>query len=234
MQNIFKHSCLLLLLISQGANAAPKQVDLIYQATRNGQPFATVTESYRQDKGRYHIESTTNGIGIYALFGKRRLISEGEITADGLKPSHFELHQGSDSNKSLFADFDWAANTLTLKNKGETNIVPLQKGTQDLSSFAYQFMFVAPAGESLNLPITTGKKLNLYRYQLANKNEELDLATAGKFKTVHLIKAQEAENAKDVKEFWLSTEHHYLPVRILMTDDKGTKIEQTLTRLHVE
>lgn len=234
MRNFFKLSCLLLLIISQGANAAPKRVELEYQATRNGQPFATVTESYRQDKGRYHIESVTNGIGIYALFGKRRLISEGEITADGLKPSHFELHQGSDSNKSLFADFNWAANTLTLKNKTETNIVPLQKGTQDLSSFAYQFMFAAPTGESLDLPVTTGKKLNLYRYLLTDKNEVLDLASTGKFKTVHLIKAKESESSKDEKEFWLSTDNHHLPVRILMIDDKGIKIEQSLTHLHVE
>ena len=140
-------------------SAAPKQVDLVYEATRNGQPFATVTESYRQENGRYRIESVTKGIGVYALFGERRLISEGEVTSDGLKPSHFELHQGDNARKSLFADFDWSANTLTMKVKGKLTTVPLEQGAQDLSSLLYQFMFKQPTGEVFNLPVTTGKKL---------------------------------------------------------------------------
>lgn len=218
-----------------GVGCAQK-IDLVYQATRNGQPFATVTESFRQDKDRYRIESVTAGIGIYALFGKRRLISEGEVTAGGLKPSHFELHQGEDSNKSVFADFDWAANTLTLKNKGESSVVPLQKDTQDLTSYSYQFMFALPAGDAISLPVTTGKKLNLYNFQLTERNQ-LTQVTAGKYKTVHLTKIRDTSqsvNARDERELWLSIENHYLPVRLLITDDRGAKIEQILTSLHVE
>jgi hypothetical protein len=237
MLNSARFLFLLLLIFANWANAAPKHVDLVYQATRNGQPFATVTESYRQEKGRYRIESVTTGIGVYALFGKRRLTSEGEVGADGLKPSHFELHQGDNISKSLFADFDWAASTLTMKIKGETNVVPLQKGTQDLSSFAYQFMFTPPVGDVLNLPMTTGKKLNLYNYTLTEKNELLEIA-AGKFKTVHLVKARDKDadpaSVKDEKELWLGLGNHYLPVRLVMVDDHGVKIEQTLTSLHVE
>src|SRR3989344_5929183 len=187
-------SSLSLLLLSGLAIAAPKSVSLVYEATRNGQPFATVTESYRQENGRYHIESVTKGIGVYALFGERKLTSEGEVTSDGLKPRHFELHQGDNEKKTLFADFDWAANTLTMKIKGNPTTVPLEKGAQDLASFSYQFMFAPPQGDALVLPVTTGKKLRIYNYTVAERDASLELP-AGKFKAMHLVKA-----SKDVSD----------------------------------
>lgn len=211
-------------------SAAPKQVDLVYEATRNGQPFATVTESYRQENGRYRIESVTKGIGVYALFGERRLISEGEVTSDGLKPSHFELHQGDNARKSLFADFDWSANTLTMKVKGKPTTVPLEQGAQDLSSLLYQFMFKQPTGEVFNLPVTTGKKLRDYQYKVSARDLPLEVP-AGSYKTIHLV---EADATGDEKELWLGAEGHYLPVKLLLHDDNGGKIEQTLTSLHAE
>ncbi|HEX5538787.1 MAG TPA: DUF3108 domain-containing protein, partial [Methylophilaceae bacterium] len=164
-----------MLFAAASANAAPvpTQVDLIYEATRNGQPFATVTETYRAADGHYRIQSVTKGIGVYALFGERRLTSEGEVTASGLKPSHFELHQGDNERKALYADFDWGGNTLTMKVKGKPTTVPLLPGTQDLSSFMYQFMFKQPEGSEYVLPVTTGKRLNTYRYNVTERNVPL-------------------------------------------------------------
>lgn len=221
---------MMLALISLAVSAAPKQVDLVYEATRNGQPFATVTESYRQENGRYRIESVTKGVGVYALFGERRLISEGEVTSDGLKPTHFELHQGDNARKSLFADFDWASHTLTMKVKGSPRTAPLEEGAQDLSSMLYQFMFKQPAGELFSLPVTTGKKLRNYEYKVSARDLPLEVP-AGTYKTIHLV---EAEATGDEKELWLGAESHYLPVKLLLHDDNGSKIEQTLTSLHAE
>jgi len=230
------------LLLSQvAAVAAPKSVALVYDVTRNGQPFATVTESYKQENGRYRIESVTKGIGVYALLGERRLTSEGEVAAEGLKPGHFELRQGSNEKKFLFTDFDWPANKLTMKIKGKPTTVSLEKGTQDLISFAYQFMFAPPQGDALVLPVTTGKKLRLYNYAVVERDASLELP-AGKFKTIHLAKADkndpekqsDKQSANDDKELWLGQEAYSLPVRIIMYDDGGAKIEQTLTSLHAE
>jgi hypothetical protein len=134
-----------LLLLSGLAIAAPTKVDVVYQATRSGQPFATITESYRQENGHYRIESVTKGIGVYALFGERKLTSEGDVTANGLKPSHFELHQDDNEKKFLFADFDWAANTLTMKIKGKSTTVPLEKGCAGFKQF-YLSVHVRTAG----------------------------------------------------------------------------------------
>lgn len=220
-----------LLLFVSMAHAAPKQISLAYEVTRNGQPFATVTEIFRQESGRYKIESVTKGIGVYALFGKRTLISEGEVTTEGLRPTHFELHQGDNEKKSLFADFDWVGKRLNMKVKGKPRTAVLENGTQDLASFAYQFIFAPPAGDEFRLPVTTGKKLNMYRYKVIEKGAMQELA-AGMYKTVHLIDAD--KNSDGGKELWLAVESYYLPVRISMRDENGARIEQTLTSLHAE
>jgi len=232
--NMKKLSAYLILLISMLlaglAQAAPKHVEVVYQATRNGMPFATISESYKQENGHYKIESVTQGIGVYALLGKRVLKSEGEVTAEGLKPMHFELHQGDNEKKALYADFDWAANQLNMKVKGKPVSADLQVGTQDLTSLVYQFMFAQPNTDDFTLPVTTGKKLRIYNYKVSDRGAIIEVP-AGKYKTLHLTDASDSE---DQKELWLGVESFFLPVRLVMRDDGGAKIEQTLTSLHAE
>lgn len=220
----------LLLLSVSSAFAAPQKLTAVYHVTRNGQPFADVTETFQQEGGHYKLESVTEGIGIYGLFGKRRLSSEGDVTAEGLRPSHFEQQQGDNAKKAISADFDWAAKTLAMQAKGQTTTAPLDAGMQDLASYAYQFMFVPPKGDEVVLPVTTGKKQRIYRYRVVERDIAVESA-AGKFKTVHLVNAKDSG---EEKELWLGVEAHYIPVRIKMQDENGARIEQVLTSLHAE
>lgn len=227
MYRIF--AVMFLFLCSQ-ALAAPQQVTAVYHATRNGQPFADVTETFVQKNGRYKLESVTHGIGVYGLFGERRLTSEGLVTDKGLRPVRYESRQGDNAKKTLLAEFDWASGTLAMKARGKTSTTSLETGAQDLLSYAYQFMFRPPSGDEVTLPVTTGKKLHVYHYRIAERNVRLKTA-AGSFTTVHLVNA---ESGGDAKEFWLGTESHHIPVRITLRDEHGFLIEQTLTSLHVE
>lgn len=219
------------LFVVHAALAAPQQIKAVYHATRNGQPFATVTETFQQQNGRYRIESVTEGIGVYGLFGKRHLLSEGEITPQGLRPSHFELQQGDNPKKAVSAEFDWNAKTLSMTSKGQTSSAPLEEGTQDLLSYAYQFMFRQPQGEAIALPVTTGKKLRIYQYRVMEKDASMETA-AGTFKTMHL--ANGAADSDDNKELWLGVDRSHVVVRISMKDEGGARIEQTLSSLHAE
>ena len=219
-----------MLFVAQGVLAAPEQLTAVYQATRNGQPFAHVTETFSQENGHYKLESVTKGIGVYALFGTRRLYSEGAVTAEGLRPAHFEQQQSDQPKKAVAADFDWNENTLAMKYKGKTTTAPLEPGAQDLLSYAYQFIFKPPQGDEVAMAVTTGRKLRTYRYRITEHDVALE-TPAGKYKAIHLV---EAEADDDQKEIWLGAEAHHIPVRITMKDDNGAKIEQTLTSLHVE
>lgn len=221
-----------LLVISNLAFAAPKNVTLTYQATRNGKPFANVTETFKQTGDQYEIESMTEGVGLAALFGKRILKSAGIVTAEGLQPKHFEQHQGDNEKKAVYADFDWLANQLSMKNKGNVTTEPLVKGTQDVASFAYQWMLFPPKADEVSLPITTGKKQRIYSYKAIARDVSLTV-DAGQFKTLHLSNASETGGGNE-KEFWLAVERFYLPVKIIMREENGATIEQTLTSIHID
>ncbi|PIQ12906.1 MAG: DUF3108 domain-containing protein [Hydrogenophilales bacterium CG_4_10_14_3_um_filter_58_23] len=212
--------------------AAPQQVAATYSLTKQGQQIGTVTESFKQTEGRYQLESVTSAIGVYALFmkGKIRLVSSGEVTGHGLRPRHFEHHRAADPAKTVQADFDWEKMSLTHHFDGRTESVALEPGTQDRISLQYQFMFAPPDKEDIQLFMTTGKKLNLYHYKLAG--EERITTPAGQFQAIHLVKQRNAD--EDGTEIWLAKKRHYFPVRIVIEEHHGGKLEQNLTSLTFE
>ncbi len=215
------------------SNAAlPKRIQTVYEVTKNGQPFAKVHEQFAINGSTYKVESVTKGIGVYALFGERALTSSGEVTPQGLKPDHFELRQGDNAKKALLADFEWAKQNLRMTVKGKQKEVPLTVGTQDLASFAYQFMYLPkPLKGDITVTLTTGKKLNQYQYHI-NSESEVIASAGAQYKTLHLVPP--AQDTQENKELWLAADYHYVPVKILMVDDNGQKLEQILTELKIE
>ncbi len=231
---LFIAFCFIVTTASAAQDALPKRIQANYEVTKNGQPFATVKEQFVVSGSTYKIESVTKGIGVYALFGERKLTSVGEVTANGLKPARFELQQGDNPKKALIADFDWPKNTLHMLVKGKVKDAALTTGTQDLASYPYQFMFLpAPLKEAITVNLTTGKKLNQYQYKINAEQEVLEVAGRS-YKTLHLIPPEQSKTQTETKELWLSIEHRYVPVRILLIDDNGQKLEQTLTELHLD
>lgn len=219
-------------------NTRPSSIAANYHVTKNGQPFANIKEQFTASGDTYKIESITKGIGVYALFGERKLTSVGDITEEGLRPVRFELQQGNNPKKALVADFDWATNTLRMQVKGAVKEAALSAGTQDLASYAYQFMFLpAPLKNTITVNLTTGKKLNQYNYKI-NAEPEIITSTSEDikktYKTLHLTPLQSDPLQTETKELWLSISQHYLPVQILLVDDNGQKLEQTLTELHID
>ncbi len=225
---------LLLPIFFLGANLAqayPKSIQLEYDVARNGKQFAKVKESFTQNGKQYRIKSVTKGLGVYALMGERVLTSTGAVTSQGLQPSRFELHQGHSAKKTLIADFNWAKNMLSMQVKGERRTETLNKGTQDLASYVYQFMFTPPKKDEVNVTLTTGKKLHQYQYKVIVRGLKLDIAKTS-YKTIHI--SNEATAGAEKKQLWLAEDQYYLPVRYKLTDEDGSNFEQTLTSIHVE
>lgn len=219
---------------ANGKLVPPKLIQANYEVTKNGQPFAKMKEQFTITGNTYKLESVSKGVGVYALFGERRLTSSGEVTPEGLKPMHFELHQGDNAKKSLFTDFDWPNKTVHMKVKNNVKDAVLTPGTQDLASYPYQFMFMPAAlKDAVTVTLTTGKKLNQYPYKISTEHETIESAGV-QYKTLHLVPADQGKSEVETKELWLGVEQHYLPVRIMLVDENGEKLEQTLTNLHVE
>lgn len=231
MLKLIKPILLLCLLLSNVALAQPKNIQLEYEVTRNGKSFGTVTESYIQEGEKYRILSTTKGEGLYALLGERVLTSQGEVTAKGLIPATFQLKRGASVRKALSANFDWGSDTLSMQVKGKTKTAVLKTGAQDLASYAYQFMFTPPKGDQVNVALTTGKKLKQYTYNVAARDVALNLGGTS-YKTLHLVNAE--VKGKKKKELWLAQSNYYIPVKYLIVDKHGDKIEQNLTKISIK
>jgi len=227
MMRLFVALCGLWICAVQAA--APLHTSAVYNFSKQGQKIGTVTETFGQGDGRYQLDSVTTGIGIFVLLGKIRLTSSGEVTDKGLRPLHFEDHRGSGRPDAIQADFDWEKKNITFHFDGKTESATLEPGTQDRISMLYQFMFAPPKGD-ISLFMTTGKKLNLYHYKLAG--EERITTPAGRFQTVHLVKQHAAD--EDGAEIWLAKNRRYFPVRIVIEERGGARIEQNLVSLSIE
>jgi hypothetical protein len=210
------------------AVAAPKKITLEYELERDGKIFANVTERFTQDGKQYTIDSVTQGIGVYALLGKRELKSSGIVTKHGLKPLHFESLQSANAKRTLINDFDWENQRLNMQVKGREQAEALQEGTQDLLSIMYQFMFKPPMQTLFAIPLTTGKKLSMTDYAVTT-HAQVQKTKAGSFNVVTLTE----RTTDEPKIIYLAKDHHYLPIKVLMYDD-GAQFEQNLIKLTVE
>lgn len=219
------------LLLVNTVFAQPKSIQLEYEVSHNDHAFGTVKESYVQEGNEYHIVSTTKGDGIYALLGKRVLMSDGRVTTNGLVPSKFQLKRGDSAKKSLTASFDWAANQLNMLVEGEIRTEKLVPNVLDLAAYPYQFMFTPPTGNQVHVTLTTGKKLDSYVYNIADNSVVLNIGGVA-YQTVHLVNAEIDGEKK--KELWLAKSKHYIPVKYLVVDKHGDKIEQTLTKISIQ
>lgn len=193
-----------------------------YEVYKNDIPFATVKEKFSVQKQGYQLSSLSKGIGVFALLGKRQLNSHGKVTAQGLAPSSFKQQQGE---KVRQAKFDWPKQVLTMQAKGKTRTAKLEKGTQDIVSFAYQFRFNPPVDKQpYHMTLTTGKRVKNYTYQVEASTIELD----GKpIETLHLY---QDKPGKESKEFWIAKAYEYLPIYIVLVDKRGQRLEQTVTK----
>ena len=213
--------------------AAPAALSASYDVLLNGMPVAVINEQFETGSDTYRIVSESNPVGLLALFRRQgvTLVSSGRLTAKGLQPEHFEGRNGDDDSRRVSAEFDWAGARLTLKHEGMTETAALPSGAQDRISLMYQFMFVAPGQRGqLDIAMTNGRKIDQYRYSIT---PDVDLDTPlGRMKTLHLVKERQPDES--AAEIWLSPQHHFFPVKVLLVEKDGARYEQTITRLDLK
>jgi len=213
---------------------APHYVAMEYDLSRgeSSSAIGTTRATYEsREDGSYKLRSETEAKGLASLFFSSKLIqiSTGVVTKAGLQPKHFSYEFGSNADKYQQADFDWEGGRLTMHTSKGDKTIFLPPGTQDLLSFMYQYMFVAPL-QQMVVSVTNGKKLSQYGYSFEG---ETTLTTKiGNLQTVHIAKS--SGEGEEKTELWLATEYHYLPVKISKREKDGKLYEQIVTRISVE
>ena len=217
-----------------GACAAlpPHKLSLTYDVSYNGIVAAELTEILRHDGKTFSLSSEGRGKGIGALLyhGAAKRSCRGEITSAGLRPLEYRDQRGDKA--PAVARFDWTQNTLTQEHDGKNETTAMVLPLQDRLSFLYNYAFQSAPdlrpGKEIKVTLTDGKGLTRFRYKVAGT--ELLKTPAGELETVHLVKQRENKDDKGT-ELWFASDRDYLPVRILVVEKDGVRIDQMLTRI---
>jgi hypothetical protein len=215
--------------------AAPPaaRIEASYDVTTKGIKIATVTEKFVRTDNHYRIESVTKPVGLLALFKPDTLfiVSEGEITPQGLRPESFVYKRSQETAKNTEANFDWTQPTLTLSDRYGQRVEPLPAGTQDRLSVMYQFRFVSFLRDrkEVSMHITNGSKIDTRQY-LVHPRQMLDVPL-GSLETLYLSTAPQETAWKT--EIWLSVENGNFPCKVIVTEDNGDQLSQVLTALSI-
>lgn len=218
-------SWFLLLASAAAQGAPPARVELAYELTRNGIAMADVVQQLEHAAGRYAVTESWKGRGLFALRGAIRRTSRGLVTSQGLRPLEYaDERTGRDTGR---ARFDWSARTVTYQYKGEAKTIPLPAHPHDRLAFLYEFAFKPPRpGTRVLLDVVDGKGVSDHAY-LVGKRERMTIA-AGEFDIVKLVREREGHERAEI---WLAADRSYLPVRVLIVDKDGTRLDQVATRL---
>jgi hypothetical protein len=227
-------AALLVPVLAWAASApAPQSISASYNVYLNGGQIAVMQESYEAKAGEYRLSSETQATGLLALFQRQtvRFVSTGRVTGSGLQPLFFEGKRSDADPRRVRGEFDWQAAQLTIEHGGRTETLPLPRGAQDRLSIMYQFMFLAPERtRRLEIAMTNGRKLGQYQYTV-QPGGEID-TPLGRLSTLHVVKQHRPDESG--AEIWISPKHRYLPVKMLVIEEDGSRYEQVITRLDIK
>jgi hypothetical protein len=192
-----------------------------YSITRGEGGFVVgqAVHTWEHDGLTYKLQSVTETTGLAALFKPARVVqgSQGEVTAEGLKPREFRHERvgGLDT-----ANFDWARGVVAYAGREDRVIA----GTQDMLSMYYQLVLLMPKGNVVDMPIATGRKLEKYHFEIVGE-ESVDLP-GGERRAMRM----RTRSGSDTIELWLGVGKDAtalgLPLKIRFIDRKGEIFDQ--------
>lgn len=204
--------------------APPGRIRLSYEVSY-GSMHGDVVETLEHDGRTYSIVSETRGRGILAPFGNKRT-ARGRITPQGLQPDEYRDERPFGWVAS--AKFDWESRSVTQERKGKSETLKMQGTAQDPLSLAYTFAFVPPTGKEYDIVRADGRGLTPFRFAVLG-NEKL-ATPIGEMQTLHIAKVRDGPEDK-ATDIWFAADRDFLPVRVLVVDKDGSRVDQIITRI---
>jgi hypothetical protein len=236
MSNLYRTILLAALCLSTAALALPPQrVVIEYEVKYSGRlsAEATAVAELSHDGKRYSLLEQSKGRGVAAVLlpGVLRRSATGAVSAEGLKPSEFRDQRGS--RPENLARFDWVRGILTHVHDGKTEsqAMPDREVLNDRLSFLWTFAFrpadAVKAGREVRAVLSDGRGLSTFRYMVSGP--ETLQTPAGALRTVKLVKQRDPGDER-ATEIWLATERDNVPVRILVVEQDGTRMDTVVAR----
>lgn len=219
------------LLACAAAHASlPTAIAAEYRLVVTGLTIGHVSETYSRTGDTYAIRSVTRSEGPLKLFLDDQLTmqSSGRVVDSGLQPLAFTQHRSRTDKGTVHATFDWKHGVMHTQYGDNDKEIPLPDDTQDRISIMYQFMNLDPGRGSVTMPMSNGRKVDVYTYRFVGE-EALD-TPAGRFETLHYERVT-ASPKEGKAQVWLAKDRFNFPVRVVFDDPKGPRVEQLLVAL---
>lgn len=202
-------------------NALPPRIDMRFQV-RYGFASGEQTLLWVSDGTHYTVTSVAAATGLVGVFYRGRFVqtSRGRITPHGLQPEEFWDQRGDRRSSARF-DAAHSRYTLTPASGPPRHFDTSGDDPQDALSLFFQFALTAPPSEpELSYTVFNGRKLRDYVYSV--RGEAMLDTELGTLRTLHLVRHLDGDSRFEI---WLAIDRHYLPVRVLRSDDKGNEVE---------
>ena len=222
---VLRRAALVAALICFTAQAAPPERTRLSYEVSYGTMHGDVVETLEHDGRTYSIVSETRGRGILAAFGNKRTV-RGRIFPQGLRPDEYRDERPFGWVAS--AKFDWESRSVTQERKGKSETLQMQGIAQDPLSLAYTFAFMPPSGKEYDIIRADGRGLTPFRFAVLG-NEKL-ATPIGEMQTLHIAKVRDGPEDK-ATDIWFAVDRDFLPVRVLVVDKDGARVDQVVTRI---
>ena len=201
-------------------NPLPQRLDLRYRL-RYGLASGEQTLVWVNEGEHYTLTSVATATGLTGIFYRGQFVqtSRGRITPRGLQPQEFWDQRG---DRRSSARFDAVGGDIVLlPSSGPARHFAYSGDVQDALSLFFQLALTAPPPDGRQTyRVFNGKKLREYTYEVRGE-ETLDTAL-GPLRTLHLARVGDSDGHFDA---WLAIDRHYLPVRVLRSEDSGSAME---------
>lgn len=211
--------------VAPSLNPLPPRIDMRF-TVRYGIARGEQTLVWVNEGDTYTVTSVAAATGLAGVFYSGRFVqtSRGRITPQGLVPELFWDQRG---DKRSSARFDAGNRLLTYSPaQGSPRQYPYRGEAQDSLSLFFQLALSAPPERFQHYLVFNGRRLRDYAYEV--RGESLLDTTLGPLRTLHLARTGQEDGRFEV---WLAIDRHYLPVRVLRTDDKGSEVELAIASI---
>ena len=216
----------------------PPSTRLTYTLTglvHGGNLYGDAVVEWRRDGAHYQVQSDVH---VTNLFTTRRIFSDGQITAQGLSPHHFDELLSPPLVAPRSSQIEFTDDEVVLPNGNRMIKFPQ---TQDEASQFVQFVWLftvhpelARPGTLIDFPLALTRSVHRWHYRVA-AIEPLQLPF-GTLDTVHLVPASNEPPRPNeyLFEFWMAPTLQYLPVRVLIRNDEQNLADLKLAALPLQ
>jgi len=183
-----------------------------------------LSQQWLMEGTRYVIRNEARKFGF-----KAEILSEGNVTVDGLQPERYQLSLNNTLRN--FANFDRAQNQLLHGKAGSPKVAPLTVDMQDMASLPFHVAVTYEGTADRKLMVTTGS--SVYEITLRVVAEETLKLPGGMVKTIHLQgkRTRSDGTRQEGYNIWLAPAYRNFPVRFSGPDSKGNLLEMSVSSL---